>query len=122
MENQNALLWEVSLWEFLFVTVALGGGGAWLTGRALARTWQPEWKLAFYVVLLTGATRFIHFALFQGTLLTPWYFVVDLIVLMAIAFLGMRYYRADQMGTRYGFLYRRVGPLGWARKDRGEVT
>ncbi|WP_173933636.1 DUF6867 family protein [Chelativorans sp. Marseille-P2723] len=113
MEKQNALLWEVSLWEFLFVTVILAGGAAYLTGRAIARAWQPKLQLAFYIVLLAAATRFIHFALFGGTLLTLHYYVVDLIVLLAIAFLGMRITRAGQMSTQYSFRYARKGFLGW---------
>ena len=64
-------LWEVSLFEFIRVTVVLGGGAAWLTGRATARTWSPWWKLVLYVVLLTIALRFIHFSLFEGTFFLP---------------------------------------------------
>jgi hypothetical protein len=116
MENANALLWEVSLWEFLFVTVFLGGGAAALTGRALARTWQERWKLALYMVLLAGAVRFIHFALFHGTLLSLHYYIVDLAVLMAIAFTSMRITRAKEMAARYPFRYRRKGLFGWAER------
>ena len=39
MENENSLLWEVTFWEFLFVTVLLAGAAAFLTGRAAARSW-----------------------------------------------------------------------------------
>jgi hypothetical protein len=117
MANENALLWEVSWWEFFLVTVLLAGGAAYLTGRAIARAWQPNLLLAFYIVLLAGATRFIHFALFGGTLLTLHYYIVDLIVLLAIAFIGKRITRARQMSTQYSFDYARSGPLGW--KSRG---
>ncbi|PSM19200.1 MULTISPECIES: DUF6867 family protein [Nitratireductor] len=113
MENENSLLWEVTFWEFLFVTVLLAGSAAYLTGRAAARSWLPKAQLAFYVLLLTAATRFIHFALFNGTLLSLHYFVVDLIVLMAIAFAGMRITRAYQMSTQYSFAFLRSGPFGW---------
>ena len=77
VEHANGLIWEVSASEFLFVTVALAGGAAYLTGRAVARSWQSDVVLVGYMVLLAAATRFIHFALFQGTLLSPWYYVVD---------------------------------------------
>ena len=117
MENQNTLIWEVTFWEFLFVTVALAGGAAYLTGRAVARSWLTDVNLVIYMVLLAAATRFIHFALFSGTLLSPYYYAVDLIVLLALAFLGKRITRARQMARQYGFIYERTGPLSWARKD-----
>ena len=37
MEKANGIIWEVSAWEFVFVTVILAGGAAYLTGRATAR-------------------------------------------------------------------------------------
>ncbi len=32
---------ENSLGVFLLVSVAMGGGAAWLAGRAIASTWRP---------------------------------------------------------------------------------
>ena len=114
-----SFLWEVSLAEFLLITVFLGGGAAYLTGRAVAQTWRPLIKLVGYVLLLTGATRFIHFALFQGTLLSPYYFTVDFIILMALASLGFRLTRVRQMVGQYSWIYRRSGLLSWrGREDR----
>lgn len=117
MEKANSLIWEVSFWEFTLVTVALAGGAAYLTGRAIARSWLTDLTLIIYMVLLAAATRFIHFALFEGTLLSVYYYVVDLIVLVALAMLGKRVTRARQMGTQYSFIYERTGPLGWAEKQ-----
>lgn len=116
MEKEMAFLWEVSAWEFVFVTVLLGGAAAWLTGRAMANSWKPNWQLAFYLLLLTAAVRFIHFALFNGTLLSPWYYFVDLVVLFVIGFAGMRFTRAGQMTRQYHFAYGRAGPFGWTRR------
>lgn len=115
MEAQGSLLWEISFGEFLFVTVILGGAGAWLTGRAFARSWLDYGRLAGSILLLAAAVRFIHFALFSGSLLAPWYFLVDFVVLLVIGFLGMRVTRAGQMASRYRFLYRRTGPTSWER-------
>ncbi|MDX5362440.1 MAG: hypothetical protein LPL00_12890 [Alphaproteobacteria bacterium] len=117
IEHDNALLWEVSFAEFLFVTVILAGGAAYLTGRAVALSWTHSAQLVIYMVLLAAATRFIHFALFSGTLLSLHYYVVDLAVLLAIGFLGKRITRAGQMSRQYSFAYRRAGPLGWSRKS-----
>jgi len=118
-------LWEVSLFEFVRVTVILGGGAAWLTGRATARNWSPWWKLVFYIVLLTVALRFIHFALFEGTFFLPlstfWtalhFGAVDFIVLMAAGALGRQLTRAAQMRTQYHFLFEGSGPLGWRKRS-----
>lgn len=97
-------IWEVSFWEFFFVTVVLGGGAAFLTGRAVALSWLANHQLIIYVVLLTAATRFIHFSLFEGTLISLWYFCVDLIVLLAMGFAGKSLTRNKQMATQYKFL------------------
>jgi len=107
-------LWEVSLYEFVRVTIVLGGGAAWLTGRATARAWSPWWKLVFYIVLLTAALRFIHFALFEGTFFLPqstfWtalhFAAIDFVVLMAAAAAGRQLTRSSQMRRQYGFLAR----------------
>lgn len=107
-------IYEVSLIDFLLVTVFLGGGAAWLTGRATARTWSAWWKLVVYVVLLTFALRFIHFALFEGSFFLPlgtfWraleFAVVDFVVLMIAAAAGRMLTRSGQMSRQYGFLRR----------------
>ena len=117
MENQNTLIWEVTFWEFALVTVVLAGGAAFLTGRAIARSWQSDRTVIVYMVLLAAATRFIHFALFEGTLISPYYYLIDLIVLLLIAFLGKRVTRSRQMATQYSFLYERSGPIGWVKKN-----
>jgi hypothetical protein len=104
---------HASLGEFLFVTGILGGGAAWLTGRAVARTWRPLWQLALYMLLLTLFTRFIHFALFHGPLLSGLGYVVDLAVLAVLAVLGFRVTRTNQMVTQYSWLYERTGPFSW---------
>jgi hypothetical protein len=120
------MIWEISLVEFIFITGILGGGTAWITGRATALTWSPRLTLVVYIALLTLALRFIHFSLFSGTFLLPfstlstgfYYYVVDFIVLTALATLGRRMTRAAQMATQYGFLYDRTGLFGWRQKPR----
>jgi hypothetical protein len=94
---------------FLLVTVALGGGAAWLAGRAIAQTWRPWWHLVFYMLILGLAVRFIHFALFEGRLLSLYYYAVDSAVAILIATLGFRITRARQMARQYRFLRRREG-------------
>jgi uncharacterized membrane protein YedE/YeeE len=95
MEHQNTLIWEVTFWEFMLVTVVLAGG-----------VWQGVREIAIYMVLLAAATRFIHFALFEGTLLSLHYYIVDLIVLLIAAGIGFTVTRRGQMERQYGFLKR----------------
>ena len=105
-------LWEVSLADVLLVTLALGGGAAWMTGRATALTWSPWWLLFVYVALLTVAVRFIHFSLFSGSFFLPpenfgtalYYAFTDVVVLLAAAALGRLTTRSRQMARQYRFL------------------
>jgi hypothetical protein len=110
-------IWEVSLGDFLLVSLFLGGGAAYLTGRAAAATWRPFVNLVVYILLLTAAVRFIHFALFGGTLLSPQFYAVDFVVLLALGSLGYRVTRAGQMTSQYGWLYQRTGPVSWRVRD-----
>jgi hypothetical protein len=95
----------------------LGGGTAWMTGRAVAQTWRTPLQLVWYMLILDLAVRFIHFALFNGTLLSGYYFVVDFLVILIFAFLGMRFTRAGQIATQYSFAFKRSGPFGWRQKS-----
>ena len=93
-----------SLWSFLLVTVILGGGAAWLAGRAIAQTWRPLWQAVLYMFVLAAAVRFIHYALFEGTLLSLGAYARDAAVAIGLAAAGFRLMRAHQMATQYGFL------------------
>lgn len=110
---QGIIYEEVSPWFFLFVTCILGGGGAWMTGRACAITWRRYIPLVVYLVILSFAVRFIHFSLFGGTLLSVHYWLVDLAFLLVIGTVAYRYTLANQMVTQYYWLYTRSGPLSW---------
>ncbi|MGA2892608.1 MAG: DUF6867 family protein [Xanthobacteraceae bacterium] len=111
-----ALFFEGSFGVFLFVTVVLGGGAAALAGRAIALTWRPQWQVFAYALILGGAVRFIHFALFGGTLLSPHYYIIDAVVCIAFGFAGFRGARAGQMVTQYRWLNEPNGLMRWRRK------
>jgi len=115
---QGILYEEPSFFLFALVTVVLGGWAAWMTGRACALTWRPIWSTVLYLLILTGAVRFIHFALFHGTLLSLHYYVVDAVVILAIGLVGYRFTRTRQMTTQYRWLYERTGPLSWREKPQ----
>lgn len=113
---QGIIYEESSVWLFLLITVIMGGWAAWMTGRAIALTWRAYWNLILYLFILGAAVRFIHFALFEGTLLSIHYYAVDTIVLLIIGSLGFQYTRARQMTTQYRWLYERSGPFSWREK------
>jgi len=108
---------EGSFGVFLLVTVILGGGAAALAGRAIAATWRPKRQIVLYMLILGGAIRFIHFALFGSTLLSLQYYVVDGAVCMAFGFLGFQAKRAAQMVSQYRWINQPDGPLRWRRKE-----
>ena len=116
------LIWEVGLSDFLLVTVFLGGGAAYLTGRAVAVTWRPILNLFVYVLLLACGVRFIHYALFHGTLLSLHFYLVDLIILLALASLGYRVTRTTQMVGQYPWLYERTSRLSWRTRQASETA
>ena len=101
---------------FLALTVIIGGAAAFLAGRGLARSWKPFWRIFFYMALLAAAVRFFHYALFDGKLLSLYYYLVAYAVLLVAASLGFRSMRATQMVSQYGWLYERTSPLTW--RDR----
>jgi uncharacterized membrane protein len=103
---------------FLLVTVVLGGGAAVLAGRAIAATWRQWWQVVVYMLILGGAVRFIHFALFGGTLLSPHYYAVDSAVCLAAGLLGFRAARVSQMVRQYRWINVPDGPLRWRRKPQ----
>jgi hypothetical protein len=109
---------EDSLGVFLLVSVLLGGGAAWLAGRAIAATWRPWWHVAFYMLILAVAVRFLHFALFDATLLSLHYYLVDFGICLALGFLGFRATRTAQMVTQYRWINARAGVFSWCRRPQ----
>jgi hypothetical protein len=107
---------ESSLIVFAAITVGLGGIAAWLTGRAVALGWSPVWLAILYAIPLSSAVRFLHYALFEGTLLNLRYLGVDFAVIVLIALIAYRHTRTRQMITQYGWLFERTTPLSWRRR------
>src|SRR4029077_5283797 len=94
-----------SLLQIALVTGVLGGGAAFLAGRAIAQTWRPFWNVLLYMAMLGAAVRFVHFALFEGTLLSPPSYIADTLYLVVMGALAWRLTRAAQMATQYYWLY-----------------
>ena len=78
--------------------------------------WKPFWRVFFYMALLAAAVRFFHYALFDGTLTSLYYYLVTYAILVVAALFGFRAMRTTQMVTQYRWLYERTSPLTW--RDR----
>lgn len=103
---------------FFLVTVALGGGAAWLTARAIAQTWRPLRQVAIYSLILAAAVRFIHYSLFDGTLVSLHFYLVDATTCLVLGLAGFRAARAQQMVSQYRWINEPNGPLRWRAKNR----
>ncbi len=110
---QGILHEEGSAWLFLLVTLVMGGWAGWMAARAIARGWRPFWQCALALLAVAAAGRFIHFALFDGTLLSAQYYAVDAIVVMIVGTAGFRVTRTRQMTSQYRWLYEKTSPLTW---------
>ncbi|CAM5352975.1 hypothetical protein AFEL58S_01271 [Afipia felis] len=100
-------------WQSVILTLVLGGGGAWLAGRAIARTWRGIHVAVLAAIPMAMAVRFVHFALFEEPLLSPLPWLVEAAILLAVICLAFQHTRARQMVRQYYWLYELRGPLGW---------
>ena len=113
---------DIMIW--LEVTLFLGGAGAFATGRALAESWQPAWRLPFYMGLLAAVADFLCWALFgvpviglsrilshavagdvAGVLEALEGFGATLAILLEISGLAYVSTRRRQMRRQYPFLF-----------------
>jgi hypothetical protein len=111
-------IWETNFGIFLLVTVFLAGGAGYMSGRSVASSWRPAAYVFVYSAALACAARFFHYALFHGTLLSPHFWIVDFVIILAIAALGFRLTRTSQMVSQYSWLYERSSPLSWRAKPQ----
>jgi hypothetical protein len=122
------VIYEKSIWAFLFITVIAGGGAAYMIGRAAAKGWNPFWQAAVQVLGLAAAVRFLHWGLFAGAAFESWreaqgslfslhYYLVDTAFLLIFAALGFKRQRTVQMSRQYGWLTVRTSPLSWRLRN-----
>ncbi len=114
---QGILYEEQSLLVFLFVTVILGGAGAWMTGRACAITWRPL-EAARYLPADAVVRRALHpfRAVRRHAAFAVHYWLVDLIFLLIVGYTAYRYTMANQMVSQYYWLYEKAGAFSWRDK------
>jgi len=121
------LVWEKSFWVFFILTVLIGGGAAFATGRALALKWRPFHEAIVYACLLGLVDRFLHWGLFldrpldvyKGNILSLQFYLVDTLVLLAICIMAYRLTQAHSMTKQYPWMYERAGPFSWKKKQTG---
>jgi hypothetical protein len=110
-------LYATETWlQVVMVTGVIGGGAALLAGRALASTWRPFWYVIAYMLILGAGVRFLHFALFQGDILSLGSYLLDTLYLMAVSSVSYRMTRVRQMTRQYPWLYEQTGPFSWRER------
>lgn len=100
-----------------FLVVLLGFWTAWRTGKAVAEGWQEYPTVVLYTLLLGVVMRFLHYALFQGPFISPFFYVIDVVLLIIFSTAGFRAYRTTQMVSKYYWIYEKTSPFSWKKKD-----
>ena len=112
---QGILYEEPSVLYFVLITIIMGMDGV-AHGKECCRRLEQLWGPGVLYATSGVAIRFIHHALFNGSMLTLQYYVVDTIILLLFATAGYRYYRTQQMTNNYYWLYEKVSPFSWKSK------
>jgi len=99
------------------LVLLLGFWTAWRTGKAVAEGWQVYPTVIVYTLLLGLVMRFLHFALFQGPMISPLLYGIDVVVLLAFSITGFRTRRTAQMVNNYYWLYEKSSAFSWKKKD-----
>lgn len=102
--------------QVVLVTGVIGGGAALLAGRAIATTWRPYWYVIAYMLLLGAGVRFLHYALFEGDILSLPSYLADTLYVTAVSSISYRMTRARQMARQYPWLYEQTGPFSWRER------
>jgi hypothetical protein len=101
---------------FIGLTVVIAGGAAIMTGRALADGWKPVWQVMLACLGLDLANRFLAYALFDGELLSLSGFLIDFVVITAIALLAHRITAVRKRVNQYPWRYERVSLFSYREK------
>lgn len=107
---------------FLGLSVILFGAVAWMTGRALARSWKRVWVIAPYSLLLGLGARFLTYALFAGRLLSLTGYLASTAVILLVMLFAYRLYLVQQMLRQYPWMYERYRLLTWRAKAPATET
>jgi hypothetical protein len=98
------------------LVVLIGFWTAWRTGKAVADGWGSYGLAVLYTFLLAWVMQFLHHALFNGPMLSAFYFIIDFVLLLIFSTAGYRYRRTNQMVNGYYWLYEKTSPFSWRDK------
>ncbi len=101
--------------EFIFLTVIMFGGAAYMMGLSLAETWRPMAQCLPYGVLLGAANRLFGNFFFAHDVLSVPGLVVGTLFLILVALFAYRTTQARKMVAQYPWLYQRAGLMGWKK-------
>lgn len=101
---------------FIFLTVCIFGGTAFLMGQAIAETWRPLWQNLPYGVLLVIANRYFAWALFKQPPFDLVSILLDAVVIISIALIAYRLTQVRKMVNQYPWIYERAGAFSWREK------
>ena len=87
-----------------------------MMGQAIADTWRPGWQNVPYGFLLAAACHFLDCALFGGSWGNWVHYLLNVVVLVAIASFAYRVTLARKMVAQYPWMYERAGLLSWREK------
>ncbi|MEX0809718.1 MAG: DUF6867 family protein [Dongiaceae bacterium] len=118
---------------FIGATVVIGGGTAFMMGQAIAQGWGAWWHNVVYGALLALASQFLSYALFDGAFIVASFvskdaprfdtafagYVMNAIILIAIALFAYRLTKVRKMVSQYPWLYERAGLFGWRDRRAG---
>ncbi|MEK0083711.1 DUF6867 family protein [Benzoatithermus flavus] len=104
---------------FVGLTLILIGGAAVLTGRAIGGNWKPAWQVVAAGIGLAIIDRFLIFALFEGTLLSLWGFVLHYALFVALGLVAWRIARVSKFVRQYPWRYQRTSLLSYEETARG---
>jgi hypothetical protein len=110
---------EFNFAEIFGVSIVLFGFAGFLMGQAIAETWRPAWQNVPYGLLLALGNHFIHCALFGGDWLSLSRYLLDAVIIIAIALFAHRVTLARKMVQQYPWLYERGGLLSWRVRAGG---
>jgi hypothetical protein len=110
----DILTGQVFAGEYVFFLLACGA--AWITGKNCAQLWRGLPTLAIYILALGFGVRFIHYALYEATMFSFNHYLLDTLVLLAVACFGYQVKRTSQMTSQYHWLYEKTSPLSWRNR------
>jgi hypothetical protein len=98
------------------IVLLLGFWTAWRAGKAVAEGWADYPLVIVYTFLLAWAMQFLHHALFNGPMLSTFYYILDFVTLLVFSTAGFRHRRTNQMVNNYYWLYEKTSAFSWKDK------